>query len=78
MTKTIKIFTLGAILAMTATTPLLAKEESKKKITIEEMEVSLAKLGAEIAQDKVKLYQREALLFEMKLDLLKRLKEDKK
>jgi inorganic pyrophosphatase/exopolyphosphatase len=75
MTKMIKVFTLGAILA---TTSLLAKEETtSNKITIEEMEVNLAKLGAEIAQDKVKLYQREALLFEMKLDLLRRLKEAK-
>ncbi len=75
MTKMIKIFTVGAILT---TTTLLAKEEiTNNKITIEEMEVNLAKLGAEIAQDKVKLYQREALLFEMKLDLLRRLKEAK-
>ena len=77
MTRTIKIVTLTAILAMLQTGSLLA-EEPKKSITIEEMEVNLAKLGAEIAQEKVKLYQREALLFEMKLDLLKRLKEDKK
>lgn len=78
MKKTMKIFTLGAILAMTITSPLFAEESAKKNITIEEMEVNLAKLGAEIAQEKVNLYQREALLFEMKLDLLKRLKEAKK
>ena len=35
------------------------------------MEIKLATLAKEIAQEKVKLYQKEALLNDMKLDLLK-------
>jgi len=52
---------------------LLAEE--KKKITIEEMEIHLATLGAEIAKEKVKIYEKEALLNEMKLDLIKKKRE---
>ena len=52
---------------------LLAQEA--KKITIEQMEINLANLGAEIAKEKVKIYQKEALLNEMKLDLLKKKEE---
>jgi len=52
---------------------LLAEE--KKKITIEEMEIHLVTLGAEIAKEKVKIYQKEALLNEMKLDLIKKKRE---
>jgi len=52
---------------------LLAEET--KKITIEEMEIHLATLGAEIAKEKVKIYEKEALLNEMKLDLIKKKRE---
>ena len=78
MKTTLKIGVLGVILALTSSTTLQAQEEkADKKVTIEEMELQLANLGAEIAQEKVKLYQKEALLFEMKLDLMKKVKEKK-
>jgi hypothetical protein len=78
MNKTIKALTLGAILSLTFAQSVLAKEVvADSKITIEEMEINLAILGKEIAQEKVKLYQKEALLNEMKLDLLKQ-KHDQK
>jgi hypothetical protein len=70
-----KVVTVGAIISILFSVNLFAEE---KKITIEEMEVSLAKLGAEIADEKVKLYQRESLLYQMKLELLKKQKEAKK
>jgi len=78
MKTTLKIAVVGVILALTSSTALQAQEEkSDKKVTIQEMELQLANLGAEIAQEKVKLYQKEALLFEMKLDLMKKVKEKK-
>ncbi|RUM73750.1 MAG: hypothetical protein DSZ11_05195 [Sulfurovum sp.] len=49
--------------------------EDKKTITIEDMEVHLVTLGAEIAKEKVKIYEKEALLNEMKLDLIKKKRE---
>jgi len=39
------------------------------------MEIHLATLGAEIAKEKVKIYEKEALLNEMKLDLIKKKRE---
>ncbi|MCH9741496.1 MAG: hypothetical protein K0U38_11765 [Epsilonproteobacteria bacterium] len=76
MNRSIKALALGAILSLTLSTNLIAEETTvEKKITIEEMELQLAHLGAEIAQEKVKLYQKEALLFEMKLDLMRKKKE---
>ena len=78
MKTTLKIGVVGVILALTSSTALQAQEEkADKTVTIEKMELQLANLGAEIAQEKVKLYQKEALLFEMKLDLMKRVKEKK-
>jgi len=72
MNKTIKIITCGMILALATTQSLTATEIKKDKIvTIEEMELNLAILSKEIAQEKVKLYQKEALLNDMKLALLK-------
>ena len=60
------------ILALATTQSLTATEIKKDKIvTIEEMELNLAILSKEIAQEKVKLYQKEALLNDMKLALLK-------
>ncbi len=69
MNKMIKVVAYGAVLALITTQTVTAQEE--KKITIQEMEVNLAKLAKEIAQEKVKLYQKEALLNDMKLALLK-------
>lgn len=69
------VVTVGVILSVLLSVNLFAED---KKITIEEMEVSLAKLGAEIADEKVKLYQRESLLYQMKLELLKKQKEARK
>ena len=73
MNKTIKVLALGAILSLTLNQTLIAEETTvtEKKMTIEEMEISLAKLAKEISEEKVKLYQKEALLNDMKLDLLR-------
>jgi len=77
MNKTVKILALGVILAVTSNLTI-ANETVKKPITIEEMEIQLANLGAEIAREKAKIYQKEALLYEMKLDLMKKKTESKK
>jgi len=69
MNKTIKTIACGIILALATTQSVTATEE--KKITIEEMELNLATLAKEISEEKVKLYQKEALLNDMKLALLK-------
>ncbi len=73
MNNTIKALALGAILSLTLSQTLIAEETTvtEKKMTIEEMELSLAKLAKEISEEKVKLYQKEALLNDMKLDLLR-------
>jgi len=73
MNNTIKIIALGAILSLTFTQTLIAEEKTptEVKMTIEEMEINLATLAKEISEEKVKLYQKEALLNDMKLDLLK-------
>jgi len=68
MNNIIKVIVTGSILSITLTSTLIAEE---KKITIEEMEINLAKLAKDISEEKVKLYQKEALLNDMKLDLLK-------
>jgi len=70
MKNTIKALTIGTLLALAGTQTLTATE-NEKKITIEEMEINLATLAKEISEEKVKLYQKEALLNDMKLDLLK-------
>jgi len=70
MNNALKILTIGTLLALSGTQTITAKEIDKS-ITIEEMEIKLATLAKEIAQEKVKLYQKEALLNDMKLDLLK-------
>lgn len=70
----ISIKTLLVAILLIPTSNLLAKDDSKK-ITIEEMEIHLATLGAEIAKEKVKIYEKEALLNEMKLDLIKKKRE---
>ena len=69
MNKTIKTIACGIILALATTQSVTATE--KKKVTIEEMELNLATLAKEISEEKVKLYQKEALLNDMKLALLK-------
>jgi len=73
MKNTIKILALGTILSIVSTQTLIAEDKSikKTKITIEEMEINLAILAKEISEEKVKLYQKEALLNDMKLDLLR-------
>jgi len=68
MTKTIKTVIFGILLIATTTQSLTASEN---KITIEDMEINLATLAKEISEEKVKLYQKEALLNDMKLALLK-------
>jgi len=69
MKNTIKALALGTILALATTQTVTAKEPTK--ITLEEMELNLAKLAKEISEEKVKLFQKEALLNDMKLALLK-------
>jgi hypothetical protein len=77
MKNTIKALALGTILALSTTQVVIAKEPIKK-ITIEEMELNLAKLAKEISEEKVKLFQKEALLNDMKLALLKEKASKKK
>ncbi len=68
-----KALALGVILSLTLSQTVTAAEEVvETKITMEEMEINLAILAKEISEEKVKLYQKEALLNDMKLDLLKR------
>ena len=74
MKISIKTLLVATLMVATATSNLLA-EDNSKKITIEEMEIHLATLGTEIAKEKVKIYEKEALLNEMKLDLIKKKKE---
>ena len=72
MNRTITTIAYGIILTLATTQSLTANEvESEKTVTIEEMELNLATLAKEIAEEKVKLYQKEALLNDMKLALLK-------
>jgi len=77
MKNSIKILTIGTLLLFT-TQVTMAEKAQDKTITIEEMEINLAKLAKEISEEKVKLYQKEALLNEMKLDLLKQKKSKSK
>lgn len=72
MKNAVQTVIFGTLLALTLTQSAIAKEDKvENKITIEEMEINLATLAKEIAEEKVKLYQKEALLNDMKLDLLK-------
>jgi len=70
LNTTIKTFVMGTIIAL-STTQLAVATEPVKKITIEEMEINLATLAKEISEEKVKLFQKEAVLNDMKLALLK-------
>ena len=76
MRETIKILTIGTLLLLAGTQSVTA-EKIEKKITIDEMEINLAILAKEIAEEKVKLYQKEALLNDMKLDLLRQKQANK-
>lgn len=66
----IKQLLLGSIIVTALSSNLLA-EEAEKKVTITQMEIHLATLAKEIAEEKVKLFQKEALLQDAKLALLK-------
>lgn len=79
MNNTMKALTFGAILSLALSQTLLATEKAtvETKMTIEEMEINLATLAKEISEEKVKLYQKEALLHDMKLDLLKQKQANK-
>jgi len=77
MRNGIKVLVIGTLLVLAGTQTITAEEAKEKKITIEEMEINLATLAKEISEEKVKLYQKEALLNDMKLDLLKQ-KQSKK
>ena len=72
MNNKMKTLALGAVLTLALSQTIIADGTTKEaKVTIEEMEINLAKLAKEISEEKVKLYQKEALLNDMKLDLLK-------
>ena len=71
------MLTLTTLLLLT-TQLSIADEAQKPTISIKEMEINLAKLAKEISEEKVKLYQKEALLNAMKLDLLKQKKSKNK
>jgi len=71
------LISLALISSLTQTVIAENTTETTKKITIEEMEINLAKLAKEISEEKVKLYQKEALLNDMKLDLLRQKKAKK-
>jgi len=72
MKKMITTIACGIILTLATTQSVTASEpKEENKVTIEDMELNLAKLAKEIAEEKVKLYQKEALLNDMKLALLK-------
>jgi len=73
MKRITKLLLVAMAITVIPSSNLLAEE--KKKITIEEMEIHLATLGAEIAKEKVKIYEKEALLNEMKVDLIKKKRE---
>jgi len=73
MRRITKLLLVAIAITVIPSSNLLAEES--KKITIEEMEIHLATLGAEIAKEKVKIYEKEALLNEMKLDLIKKKRE---
>lgn len=76
MRKVLTAMTFCMMLLVGSSTTLTAEESNhKNKISIEEMEEKLAILGAEIAKEKVKLFQKEALLHEMELDLLRKKQE---
>jgi hypothetical protein len=70
MKTTLKTLTFGMILTLGMAQSLSASDKNNK-ITIAEMEINLATLANEISEEKVKLYQKEALLHQMKLALLK-------
>lgn len=71
----LKHFLLITALISISSTNLVAEE---KKITITEMEIHLATLAREIAEEKVRLFQKEALLQDAKLALLKEKEKLKK
>jgi hypothetical protein len=71
----IKKLLLPLLLLSGLSSNLFAEE---KKITITEMEVHLATLAKEIAEEKVRLFQKEALLQDAKLALLKEKEKLKK
>jgi len=71
----LKHFLLITALISISSTNLLAEE---KKITITEMEIHLATLAREISEEKVRLFQKEALLQDAKLALLKEKEKLKK
>jgi len=78
MNIAIKTVVYGIILAVTTQSLVASDSRNNKKITIEEMEINLAILAKEISEEKVKLYQKEALLNDMKVALLKEKKSIKK
>jgi hypothetical protein len=71
MNRIIKTIVYGIILTVTTQSIIASDSKEEPKITIEEMEINLAILAKEISEEKVKLYQKEALLHDMQLALLK-------
>ena len=77
MNRTIKTIACGIILAITTQSLIASESKEIKRVTIEDMEINLAVLAKEISEEKVKLYQKEALLNDMKVALLKEKKTKK-
>jgi hypothetical protein len=71
MNRIIKTIVYGIILTVSTQSLIASDSKEEPKITIEEMEINLAILAKEISEEKVKLYQKEALLHDMQLALLK-------
>jgi hypothetical protein len=71
MNRIIKTIVYGIILTVSTRSLIASETKEEPKITIEEMEINLAILAKEISEEKVKLYQKEALLHDMQLALLK-------
>ena len=72
MKRVIKVILVGTLITCSYTPQLMAKE------TIAHMEMKLANLEVDISKNKVKLFQREEKLNEMKLKALSSNKVDKK
>jgi hypothetical protein len=71
MKKTIKVIAYGIIFIATTQSVIASDNKRENKVTIEEMEINLALLAKDISEEKVKLYQKEVLLNDMKVALLK-------
>jgi len=73
-----RVLTLGVILSLALSPNLLADEGTINMAAVQEMEIKLANLEVDITKKKVKLFQREEKLNEMKVKSLHSKKIDQK